>query len=221
VSGGEEAPWSGAIPVAAGAPSVVHIPIPGAHRLAVALRTRDAKFAGTSTSTLFIQDPTGKKKLLRLDYGRNPTTNTVDYHWNQKGVYDRFGIPDHTVVGRGGRLAYHAARAYRWAGGTLLVVGAVLDGVSIVRADQPLRRATQVASAWALAWVGCKAGGYVGGGVGTAVAPGPGTAGGAILGCIVGGYGGYRVGERVGDVVYQWAEQTVFTPLPTAPVPTR
>lgn len=224
----EDVPWSGSIPVVAGAPSVVRIPIPGAHRLAVELRARDPFWKGKSTSTLFIQDPTGKKKLLRLDYGPNPTTGGIDYHWNRKGLGNdpRFGrigsvdpLADHTVVGGAGRFAYRAARAYRWAGGVLLVIGIVVDGISIVEADQPIRRATQVASAWALAWAGCRVGGYVGGGIGTAVEPGLGTAGGAFLGCIVGGYGGYRAGEAVGDVVYQWAEHTRFTRLTEVPLP--
>ncbi len=212
--GAEDVPWSGSIPLAAGTPSVVRIPIPGAYRLAVELRTRDPHFRGKSTSTVFIQDPTGRRKLLRLDYGINKVTGAVDYHWNQRGVYDRFGIPSHAPAGAAGRAAYHTARAYRWAGGVLLVVAAVADAVSIVQADQPIRRATQVVAGWALAWAGCKAGGYVGGGVGTLIEPGLGTAGGAVVGCIVGGYGGYRAGEAVGDAVYQWAEQTVFTPLP-------
>lgn len=213
-----EIPLSGAIPAGAGLPSMVRIPVPGEHRLAVELRTRDPRFRGRSTSTLFIQDRTGRRHL-RLDYGFNPRTNTIDYHWNQSRVHARFGIADHTPVGRGGALAYRTLRAYRWAGRVLLVVGAGVDLVTIVQASQPLRRATQVASAWALAWVGCKAGGFIGGGGGTAVAPGPGTAAGAIGGCIVGGVGGYLAGERLGDVVYEWAEQTVFTPVPEAPTP--
>jgi hypothetical protein len=212
-----EVPLSGSIPVAAGQPSVVRIPIPGEHRLAVELWARNYK--GRSTSTLFIQDPTGRGKILRLDYGWNPQTQTVDYHWNQKGLFNRFGLADHTPAGRSGRFAYETMRAYRWIGGTLIVLGAVIDAVSIVQADQPIRRATEVASAWALAWVGCRTVGYVGGGVGTAVEPGLGTAVGAIGGCIVGGYAGYRAGEAVGDVVYQWAENTVFTPLQRVPVP--
>lgn len=214
---GEEVPLSGAIPIAAGQPSVVRIPIPGEHRLAVELWPRNWK--GKSTSTLFIQDPTGRKKLLRLDYGENVRTGAVDYHWNQKGLFSRFGIADHATVGAAGRLAYRAARGYRWAGRVLVVVGVAADAASIVVADQPIRRATQVVSAWALAWAGCRTGGYVGGGIGTAIEPGLGTAGGAIAGCIVGGYGGYRLGEAAGDVVYQWAEHTVFTRLPEVPAP--
>lgn len=213
----DEIPLSGSIPVAVGQPSAVRIPVPGADRLAVELWPRNWK--GRSTSTLFIQDPTGRRKVLRLDYGHNVRTGAVDYHWNQKGLSARFGITDHSVVGRAGAAAYRTVRAYRWAGRVLVVAGAAIDTISIVRADQPLRRATAVVSAWALAWAGCRTVGSVGAGAGTLVEPGLGTAAGAIVGCIVGGYGGYRAGEAAGDAVYQWAEHTVFTRLPEVPAP--
>lgn len=213
---GHDSPLTGAIPVAVGLPSAVRVPIPGEPRLAVELWPRN--FKGTSTCTLFIHDPIGRKGL-RLDYSYNKTTNMVDYHWNQRGVHARFGITDHTVAGRAGAIAYRGAQAYRWAGRVLVVFGIGVDVVSVVQADQPLRRATQVVSAWALAWAGCKGVGWVGGLVGTAVEPALGTAAGAIGGCIIGGYGGYRAGEAAGDLVYQWAADTVFTRLPEAALP--
>jgi hypothetical protein len=210
-----EVPLSGAIPVAAGQPSVVRVPVPGTNGFAVELWPRN--YQGKSTSTLFVQDVDGRR-VLRLDYGWNKTTKSVDYHWNQQRAFSTFGIPDHTTVGRAGRRAYQAARAYRGAGRTLVVVGVGLDVASIVLADRPLRRATAVASAWALAWVGCKGVGALGAYGGSFVGP-LGTAGGAIVGCIAGGYGGYRGGEALGEAVYEWAEGTVFTRLPEIPVP--
>ena len=212
----DEIPLSGSIPVAVGQPGVVRIPIPGEHRLAIEFWPRNYK--GKSTSTLFIQDPAGKRHL-RLDYGPNPRTGATDFHWNQRSVAARFGIQDHTPVGRLGRAAYQAARGYRWAGRVLIVVGLVVDGISIVEADQPIRRATEVVSAWALAAAGCRVGGYVGAGIGTAIEPGGGTAAGGFVGCIVGGYAGYHSGEVAGDVVYQWAEHTMFTHLPEVRLP--
>lgn len=224
----DEIPLTGSIPIAVGQPAVVRIPIPGEHRLAVEFWTSDPKWKSTSTSTLFIQDPTGTKKVLRLDYGFNVKTQTVDFHWNRKGLGTdaRFGrrgsadpLADHTTVGRLGRTVYRAARAYRWLGRVMVVVGVVVDGVSIVEADHPIRRATEVASAWSLAWAGCRAGGFLFGGGGTAVEPGFGTAIGAIGGCVIFGYGGYRLGEKLGDVAYEWAANTVFTRLPEVDVP--
>ena len=214
-----DVPLSGTIPIAAGQPSVVRIPVPGTDRLAVELTPRGRIPKGGSTSTLFIQDRAGRRQL-RLDYGPNPRVgNAIDYHWNQDRVYAQFGISDHTSVGRAGAAAYHAARAYRWGGRVLVVVGAVADGISVVQASRPLRRAAEVASAWALAWAGCRTVGQLGALGGTAIEPGLGTAGGAILGCIVGGYAGYRGGEAIGGTVYEWAEGTLFARVPETPLP--
>ena len=90
-----------------------------------------------------------------------------------------------------------------------------LDAVSIVQADRPLRRATEVVSAWALARVGCVAVGEAGAGWGTAGGPYSIAAGG-VGGCIVGGIAGYWAGEKAAQAafeVYDWAEGTIFTPL--------
>src|SRR5258708_39217304 len=114
-----------------------------------------------STSTLFIQDALGKKNL-RLDYGYNVKTQTVNYHWNQKGTYQIFGIADHTPVGTAGRMVYKSARYFRYAGRALAVVGVALDVYSVVVADKPLRQATKVAAGWA----GARGGGQGGGGGG-------------------------------------------------------
>lgn len=100
----------------------------------------------------------------------------------------------------------------------LIVVGVALDVVSVVKASKPLRRASQVVAAWAGAWAGCKVVGAGGAAVGTPASP-IGTAVGAVGGCIIGGYIGYRGGERVGGSVYDWAEDTVFTPLPRVRTP--
>jgi hypothetical protein len=211
----DDVPLSGTVPVAAGQGALVRIPVPGTAGLAVEFWA-PRSYAGRSTSTLFIQDVAGRR-VLRLDYGRNKRLgNAIDYHWNQDRVYREFGIADHTSVGRAGALAYRAARAYRWAGSVLVVVGAAVDLISIVRASNRLRRASEVASAWALAWAGCRTVGAGGAALGTLVEPGLGTAGGAVLGCIVGGAAGYKAGESFGGTVYEWAEGTVFTRLPEA-----
>src|SRR5687768_16668102 len=97
-----EPPMWGQIPAGIGLASVVRIPIPGTNGLAIELQTRDPRWKQRSSSSLFFQDPTGKRHL-RLDYGYNKTTRTVDYHWNQeKGAYKDFGISNHTPAGPGG-----------------------------------------------------------------------------------------------------------------------
>ncbi|MDF3086783.1 hypothetical protein KPB01_39445, partial [Burkholderia sola] len=77
--------------------SAIRIPIPGTQGLCIELRPRGAMPKRGSTSTLFFQDVSGRKHL-RLDYGYNVQTKTVDYHWNQRGTYETFGISDHTPI---------------------------------------------------------------------------------------------------------------------------
>jgi hypothetical protein len=210
-----QAPLSGAVP-AGGLASVIRIPLPGPGNLAIELSPRN--FKGKSTSTLFIQDATGKR-ALRLDYGYNVKSKTVDYHWNQKGTFKDFGIADHTTVGRGGAALYEGARAFKYVGRTLLVVGAVVDLISIVQANNPLRRSTQVVSAWAMAWLTAEGAGELGAGIGTAIEPGGGTAVVGLVFAFGGGIAGYWAGEKAGAEVYDWAASTVFRRLPEVTAP--
>ncbi len=206
-------PMSGGIPYALGQSSVVRIPIPGSRGLCIELRPRGRWIPPTgSTSPLFFQDPAGRRQL-RLDYGYNPHTKTIDYHWNQEGTHRQFGITDHTPAGRAGRATYQAAKYFRYAGRVLIVAGMAIDIVSVVRASRPLRRASQVVAGWAGAWIGCKVAGAGGAAIGTVASP-IGTAVGGISGCIIGGVGGYTAGATLGGRVSDWAEGTLFTPVP-------
>lgn len=208
-----DVPLSGGIPYALGQSSVVRIPIIGSNGLCIELRPRGKWIPPTgSTSTLFFQDAAGKRQL-RLDYGYNPRTRTIDYHWNQEGTYRYFEMVDHTPAGRAGRAAYHTVRYFRYAGRALIVAGVAIDMVSIVRASRPLRRASQVVAGWAGAWVGCKVVGAGGAAIGTAASP-IGTAVGGISGCIIGGVGGYAADATIGGGVFDWAEGTLFTSVP-------
>lgn len=212
-----EIPLSGAIPYVVGQASVVRIPVPNTNGLAIEFRARGWVPQGGSTSTLFFQDVSGKRHL-RLDYGYNVKTGTIDYHWNQKGTHAQFGIPDHGPTTAAERGAYHAAKYFRYAGRVLLVAGVAIDVVSIVQADRPLRRATQVVAGWAGAWAGCKVVGAGGGAVGALASP-LGMAVGGVGGCIVGGLGGYFGASALAGEVFDWAEDTLFTPLPEVPAP--
>ena len=217
--GGTDAPLSGAVPFAAGpgVASVARIPVPGTNGLAVELSPRGFVPQGGSTSTVFIQDVTGKKHL-RLDYGYNIKTQSIDYHWNQKGTYNAFGIADHTTVGTAGRVAYKAAKYLKWGGRVLLVVGIAVDVWSIVQSSKPLRQTAKVVAGWSGAWAGCEVVGAAGAAAGS-IEPGGGTAVGGFLGCIGGGIGGYFVGSKVGGIIYDWADDTFFSPLPAAERP--
>jgi len=212
-----DAPWSGGVPAALGLPSVVRIPVPGTTGLCIEFTPRGWNPSGGSTSTLFFQDPTGKRHL-RLDYGYNVKTKSVDYHWNQSGTHADFGVTDHTPAGRAGAIAYQGAKYFRYAGRVLLVVGIATDVVSIVVADRPLRRGSQVAAGWAAAWLGCRLVGAGGAALGTLASP-LGSAVGGVTGCIVGGFVGYQGASIAAADVYDWAEGTRFTPLPQVTLP--
>jgi len=217
---GVGAPLSGSIPFAAGVGmgSVVRIPVPGTNGLAVELSPRGWTPKGGSTSTVFIQDVTGKRHL-RLDYGHNVKSKTIDYHWNQKGTANTFKISDHTTVGKTGEVLYSAGKYLKWGGRVLFVVGITIDVISIVQATKPLKRASEVVAGWAGAWAGCKVVGQGGAYLGTAIEPGLGTAIGALGGCIIGGAAGYYAASAAAGVVYDWAEGTFFIPLPETAQP--
>lgn len=206
------------IPVGTGMAAVVRIPVPGSNGLFIELSPRGHVPASGSTSTLFIQDPTGKRHL-RLDYGYNKNTGRVDYHWNQKGTHAKFGIPDHAPAGRGGQALYQGAKYFRYAGRVLLVVGAAVDIYSIVVAKKRLRQTIRVAAGWTGAAAGCKLVGAGGALAGTAIEPGGGTAVGGVLGCIAGGIGGYFGASWAAGEAYDWVEETFFEPVPEVPGP--
>jgi len=212
---------NGAVPapaaVAGGLPAVIRIPLPGPGNLALSLSPPNG-WKGKSTSTLFIME--NKWRGLRLDYGFNVKTKTIDYHWNRTGFASRFpNIANHMPAGRLGAALYQSARAFRYGGTALVVVGALLDLESIVTASNPLRRSTAVVSAWAMAWVGARGAGALGAEVGTAVEPGAGTAIGGLVFAIGGGIAGYWAGENAGEAVYDWAADTKFIGLIPVPVP--
>jgi hypothetical protein len=190
--------------------SVTRIPVPGTNGLFVELSPRN--FKGTSTSTLFIQNVTGKK-VLRLDFGPNVRSGNVDYHWNQKGTFAEFGIQDHTTVGSSGEALYKGAKYLKYGGRVLLVVGIAMDVYSIVVAKKKLRQVLRVASGWAGAEAGCVLLGAEGAAAGS-VEPGGGTAVVGLLGCIAGGIAGYAGASWATGAAYDWVEETFFEELP-------
>lgn len=209
------APMSGSVPAAIGAPTVIRIPIPGSNRLAIEFWPRN--YAGKSTSVLFFQDAAGKR-VLRLDYGYNPKTKTVDYHWNQKGTFEAFGVVDHTPAGMAGELLYKGAQYYRFAGRAFLVIGIGMDAYSIMVSSQPLRQGIKVISGWGAGLVTGEALGAGGAEVGLLAGP----IGSAVLGTVGGAVGffiGYESASAVSAKVYDWADGTFFTKLPAVPGP--
>lgn len=214
-----ESPLSGsAVLTGNGMASVARIPVPGTNGLFLELTPRGRIPRGGSTSTVFIQDLAGRRQL-RLDYVYNPTTNSVNYHWNQEGTYREFGVTDHSVVGAGEEALFKGAKYFRYGGRLLLVAGAALDIYSIVVARRRLRQIARVVAGWAGAWAGCEAVGAAGTLAGTFVEPGLGTAVGGFLGCAAGGIGGYAGASWAAGHAYDWVEETFFEPLPEASGP--
>lgn len=195
--------------VGTGVSSVVRIRVPGTDYF-IELSPRNYP-VNKSTSSLFIQDQTGKR-VLRLDYGYNKTTAQIDYHWNQKGTFADFGIADHTVAGSTGEALYKGAKLFKYGGRVLLIAGIAMDAYSIVVAKKRWRQVARVAAGWAGAAVGAKYGGLWGAGIGS-VEPGGGTAVGGIVGVIVGGIAGYAGASWVAGGTYDWVEETYFEPV--------
>jgi hypothetical protein len=206
---------SGVLLVGTGAGSMVRIPVPGSDGLFIEFSPRGHVPASGSTSTLFIQNTKGNRHL-RLDFGYNRNAGLVDFHWNQKGTHANFGITDHTSTGSGGKALYKGAKYFKYAGRTLLVLGAAIDIYSIVVAKNRVKQVAKVVGGWAGAAGGCKLVGAGGAGIGS-FAPGPGTAIGGVAGCIVGGIGGYLFGSYVAGEAYDLVEETFFEPVPEIP----
>lgn len=211
--GSPDAMSGSSLVVGSGMAAIVRIPVPGTGGLALELSPRGWVPKGGSTSTLFVQSLDGKRNL-RLDYGYNVTTKSVNYHWNQKGTFQEFKIADHALAGGGGKALYNVAKVAKVAGRGLLVVGAVIDAVSIVQAKKRWRQVAKVLAGWGGAWVGCKAIGAAGAAGGTLVEPGGGTAVGGFVGCAVGGALGYFGSSLAAESLYDWVEETWYDPLP-------
>ncbi len=207
---------SGSVPAGVGIASVVRIPVPGTNGLHIELRPRN--YHGHSTSAIFVQDIQGKR-LLRLDYGLNPATGRIDFHWNQRGTFQNFGISNHTPAGPGAPAAYHSARYFRYAGRVFLFIGILADAYSVVVARRRWRQVAAVVTGWAGAWAGCKVLGAGGALVGTAVTPGFGTAIAGIAGCMTGGIGGYVGSSYVAGELYDRIEEIYYGPVPEISAP--
>ena len=212
----EDDPISGLTPASLGAASVLRIPVPRTNGLGIELTPRGWTPKGGSTSSLFIQDLTGKRHL-RLDFGYNKASGSVEWHWNQKGTNANFGINNHTPVGSFEQALGVSAKYYKYAGRMLLVAGIVIDLYSIVTSSRPLRRSVQVVSGWAAGGAACEAVGAGGAELGTAIAPGLGTAVGGLIGCAIGAFIGYRAAGAATGYLYDWAEGTVFAKVRAEP----
>jgi hypothetical protein len=185
--------------------------VPGTDGLCIELRPKGRIPSGDSKSTLFFEDASGDRRL-RLDYGYNVRTRTIDYHWNQQRTHADVGAADRSSAGRTGDAAHAAARYFRHAGRVMAIAGVAIELLSVVRASRSIRRASPVVAGWAAAWAGCE---VVGAGAsGGLLGSSPGSSFRRIPGCVIGGIGGHYGGSAIGGEVYGWAEDTFFVPLP-------
>jgi hypothetical protein len=153
--------------------------------------------------------PANNWKGLRLDHGPNVTTGgTTNWHWNQSGASNTFGIADHTVASpraaNFGRMMKYAKPLGRGA----LFAGAAMDGYSLGSEinqsrqtgnwDNTIVEGSRIAGGWGGAALGAKGGGTLGATIGTFIAPGIGTAIGGAIGGLAGGALGYFGGSSLG-----------------------
>jgi hypothetical protein len=183
--------------------SIVRIPVPIGKNLYLELRPRN--FKGKSTSTIFIQD--ASKRHIRLDYGYNKRTGSVDYHWQQeKGLSETFKITNHQPAGKWGKWLYRLGKTTKYIGRIFVVFALITDIYHITIAEKPLRRASRATGGWVIGIRGCKQVGSWGAAFGYRLHPLFGTIILGGLGCVAGGIGGGYLGDRMGSEVYDLAE---------------
>jgi hypothetical protein len=162
-----------------------------------------------------VPPPGNRWKGLRLDFGPNPRTGATDWHWNQSGAGNSFGIADHTPAsafeanfGRMMQIAKPVGRAAMWTGvafDTFSLGSEVVESTQTGEWSNTIVEGARVAGGWGGAWAGAQGGGMAGAALGTAIFPGIGTAVGGFLGSVIGGAGGYFAGSELAETV---AEQT-------------
>jgi len=202
----------GSAQVALGAARVVRIPIPGVQGMFLELTPRGWTPRGGTTSTLFIQTISGDRHL-RLDYGYNMKTQTIDYHWNVRKAASIFGVSDHTAASAFDRALYRGAKYFNHAGAVMIALGAVADLNSIVVARRRWRQALRVSAGWLGAWQGCIHGGRLGATAGEIFSP-AGMMAGGIVGCAAGAWCGEALSAAATGQVYDLAEELYYEPLP-------
>ena len=151
--------------------------------------------------------PPARLRIQRQDQDHRLPLESEGY---VRGVRHRGS--SHRPVGPG-RRPTTLRSTFRYAGRVLVVVGVAVDVASIVQASRPMRRASQVVAGWAASWAGCR-----GRRRGRRRRGHPGLAARDRdrrhrrlhhRWCR-----GYLGGSALGGEVYDWAENTFFTPLP-------
>lgn len=148
-------------------------------------------------------------KGLRLDHGPNVTTGgSTNWHWNQSGAKNAFGITDHALASPVARGFGQVMKYAKPLGRVGMGLGIAMDGWSLGQNISESRKTgnwgntveegSRIAGGWGGAWLGAKGGGALGATIGSFICPGIGTAIGGALGGLAGGIGGYLGGSKLG-----------------------
>jgi hypothetical protein len=203
--------YAGSVLVSGGDARKIRIPIPGTKGLYIEFVNRGYQPKGGSTAGVFIQDKLGKRYLM-LDYSFNKAKGSVEYHWNQSGTFDKFKIANHTSAGKSGEIIYKASKTFVGVGKRIVIIGLVLDGISIVIAKKKLRQVVKVVGGWQGAALGCRSFGAIGALAGSAE-PGGGNIILGGIGCAVGLIVGGIAGSEVAGSGYDLIEEIYFEHL--------
>ncbi len=167
---------------------------------------------GVSASHAYLNRLTpqaGGWKGLRLDHGPNVTTGgSTNWHWNQSGAKNAFGIADHTLASPAASRFGQVMKYAKPLGRVGMGLGIAMDGLSLGQNINESRKTgnwgntveegSRIAGGWGGAWLGAKGGGALGATIGSFICPGIGTAIGGALGGLAGGIGGYLGGSKLG-----------------------
>jgi hypothetical protein len=148
-------------------------------------------------------------KGLRLDHGPNVTTGgSTNWHWNQSGAKNAFGIADHTLASPAASRFGQVMKYAKPLGRVGMGLGIAMDGLSLGQNINESRKTgnwgntvedgSRIAGGWGGAWLGAKGGGALGATIGSFICPGIGTAIGGAVGGLAGGIGGYLGGSKLG-----------------------
>lgn len=151
---------------------------------------------GGTTSVFQITAADNPNKGIRVDYGYNKTTKSVNWHWNQEGAHANFRITDHHT-GIGAARLGTAVDVIRRTGPYLAIVGVAISVKDIYSSPTPDYEAARQATGWAGALAGSGVGAKGGAAVGASIGGLFGGVG-AAPGVVVGGFVGGLIGGGVG-----------------------
>lgn len=196
-----------------GYPVAQGLPGPGGMPSRYNLSFRDMSGHSNPTSHAYLNrtSPTaGKWKGLRLDHGPNVKTGgATNWHWNQSGAAEAFGVVDHQLASPLASGFGQTMKIMKPLGRAAWMLGAATDAYSLGSEalqsaqtgdwDNTIVEGGRIAGGWGGAAAGAELGGTAGAAIGTFLCPGLGTAIGGAIGGFAGGLAGYLGGAELGS----------------------